>query len=154
MVTVMLSEPFQRITPHCRSAPHPLSSGSSPYHKPTSFLDSSRTNFSKVQRKSDPVITKIPIQVDDSMNELETYQEKWMREGGCQKMGQRDSTSGGGTLCGDRGSQLGVPLFFSLSPLDKTSSSVLLSPCLHSLSLCKHVQPGEHTSPGALVKDL
>lgn len=72
-----------------------------------------------------------------------------MREGEHQKMRQSASKSQGGTLHGARGSQLGVPLFFSLAPLDKTSNSVLLSFSLPtashfvSMSSQENIQPQE-----------
>lgn len=46
--------------------------------------------------------------------------------------GREPVGSGRGTLCGDRGSLLGASFFFSLAPLDKTSSFVSLFPSLHS----------------------
>lgn len=61
-------------------------------------------------------------------------------------------------LCGDRGSLLGVSLFFSLAPLDKTSSFIILSPSLCTVrrpqpTLRKHVSTGEqeHGTPAVLV---
>lgn len=58
-----------------------------------------------------------------------------------------------------RGGLLGVSLFFSLSPLDKTSSFVTLAPLSPSRQPQedeKHVDPGERedTTPAAFVMDL